>query len=62
MIGNTRVSYASVDGRWELAFAVKNIADQFYATQIFDVAGDFGNIQRFFDRPRWFYGTLRVNF
>ncbi len=62
VIGNSRVSYASVDGRWELAFAVKNIADQFYSTQIFDVAGDFGNIQRFFDRPRWFYGTLRVNF
>ena len=62
VIGNTRVSYASEDGRWELAFAVKNIADQFYATQIFDVGGDFGNIQRFFDRPRWFYGTLRVNF
>ena len=62
VIGNTRVSYASEDGRWEAAFAIKNIADQFYSTQIFDVGGDFGSIQRFFDRPRWFYGTVRVNF
>ena len=62
VIGNTRVSYASEDGRWEAAFAVKNIADQYDTTQVFDVATFFASVQRFFDRPRWFYGTVRVNF
>ena len=62
VVGNTRVSYASEDGRWEAAFAVKNIADQYDTTQVFDVATFFASVQRFFDRPRWFYGTVRVNF
>ena len=62
VIGNARASYTSADERWELAFAVHNIADQFYATQIFDIASFLGSQQIFFDRPRWFSGSIRVNF
>ena len=62
VIGNARVSYASEDGRWETAFAVRNLTNQAYATVRFDVGGSFGFTQRFVSIPRWFYGTVRVNF
>ena len=59
VIGNTRGSYTTEDGRWEVALAVKNITDQDYITQTFDLASAFGSIQRFIDRPRWVLGTVR---
>ena len=62
VIGNTRGSYTSENGRWEAAIAVKNIADQFYTTQTFDLAVAFNTVQRFFDRPRWATATVRINF
>ena len=62
MIGNARVSYTSKDGRWEAAFAVHNIGNQFYCTQIYDVGADFNSVECFFNRPRWFAGSLRINF
>ena len=62
VIGNTRGSYTSEDGRWEAAIAVKNIADQYYTTQVFDIGVAFNNKQLFFDRPRWVIGTVRINF
>ncbi len=59
VIGNLRASYASEDGRWEAAVMVKNLADQDYTSQVFDIAAAFGTAQRFVDRPRWITGTLR---
>lgn len=59
---NARISYTDMDDRWELAANVHNIADQFYATQIFDVATDFNSRQRFVNTPRWFSLSLRYNF
>jgi iron complex outermembrane receptor protein len=62
VVGNARASYTSADGRWEAAFMVHNIANQFYCTQIYDVGADFNSRQCFFNRPRWFAGTLRINY
>lgn len=59
VIGNTRASYTAESGLWEAAIGVKNIADQDYHTQTFDLAAAFGSAQRFIDRPRWVTGTLR---
>jgi len=62
VIGNASLNYATENGNWEGSLAVKNIADQYVTTQVFDVATFFGSIQRFFDRPRWVSGHLRYNF
>ena len=62
VIGNARASYTSKDGRWEAAFAVHNIGNQFYCTQIYDVGADFNSVECFFNRPRWYAGSLRINF
>ena len=59
VIGNTRVSYTAESGLWEAAIGVKNVANQDYHTQAFDLAAAFGSVQRFIDRPRWITGTLR---
>jgi iron complex outermembrane receptor protein len=59
---NARASYRSIDERWEVALQVHNVFDQFYATQIFDVATDFASQQTFVDRPRWVNATMRFNF
>ncbi len=61
-IFNARASYTSADGRWEVALMVENITDEFYCTQIFDVGADFNSRQCFFNRPRWYTGSLRINF
>ena len=59
---NARASFRSIDDRWEVAMQVHNLFDQFYATQIFDVATDFASQQTFVDRPRWFNATVRYSF
>ena len=59
VIGNLRGSYTTQDGRWETAIMVKNVANQPYYTQAFDLAFAAGNVQRFIDRPRWVTGTIR---
>lgn len=59
---NARASFRSMDDRWEVAVQVHNIADKFYATQIFDVGADFASQQTFVDRPRWWNATVRYNF
>lgn len=59
VIGNLRGSYTTQDGRWETAIMVKNVANQDYYTQAFDLAFAAGNVQRFIDRPRWVTGTIR---
>ena len=61
-IVNARASYTSKDGRWEAAFAVHNISNQFYCTQIYDVGEFFNSTECFFNRPRWFAGSVRINF
>ena len=61
-IFNARASYTGADQRWEAAFLVENITDEFYCTQIFDVGADFNSRQCFFNRPRWYSVTLRFNF
>ena len=61
-IVNARASYTSNDGRWEAAFAVHNISNQFYCTQIYDVGEFFNSTECFFNRPRWYAGSLRINF
>ena len=61
-IVNARASYTSNDGRWEAAFAVHNISNQFYCTQIYDVGEFFNSTECFFNRPRWFAGSVRINF
>ena len=61
-IVNARASYTSKDGRWEAAFAVHNIGNEFYCTQIYDVGEFFNSTECFFNRPRWFAGSVRINF
>jgi len=61
-IVNARASYTSKDGRWEAAFAAHNIGNQFYCTQIYDVGEFFNSTECFFNRPRWFAGSVRINF
>ena len=61
VIGNVRGSYTTEDGRWEAAVGVKNVADQFYISQVFDLGSAFGSVQRFIDRPRWITASIRFN-
>ena len=61
-LGNARLSWASADDRWGLAFFVKNIGDKLYRPVAFDLASFFGSVEQQFGYPRWYGGTLSYRF
>ena len=61
-IGNARLSYQTADDRWEAAVFVKNIADEEYLVQTFDLAAILGMNEQFYGLPRWVGGSLRYSF
>ncbi len=61
-IGNARLSYATSDNAWEAAVFVKNIADEKYLVQTFDLAAILGMNEQYYGLPRWVGGSLRYSF
>jgi iron complex outermembrane receptor protein len=59
IIGNARLSYTTEDRKWEGAFFVKNIADEEYLVQTFDLSDDLGMTEQYYGRPRWIGGSIR---
>jgi iron complex outermembrane recepter protein len=60
-VGNLRASYASGDGRWELAAFAHNITDEEYLSYTFDFTGSFGFNQQAYGPPRWVGVSLQYN-
>jgi len=59
VLGNARLSYTTDDGQWEGAIFVKNIADENYIVQTFDLSDDLGMTEQYYGRPRWIGGSIR---
>ena len=59
VLGNARISYATGDGKWDVAFFVRNIADADIGTYTFDLTGFAGNNLHSYQPPRWFGGQVR---
>ena len=61
-IGNARIQWNSVDGRWSVAGFVKNFSDSRAQTSTFDLATIGGADEISFERPRWGGVNVRYNF
>lgn len=59
VVANARLSYATLDDRWEAAVFVKNLSDTEYRGVAFDLAGVFGSVENLYAPPRWVGGTIR---
>lgn len=59
---NSRVSYVSSNGNWELALFGTNLTDETYITNALDLAATFGFLEVYFGRPREIGVELKVNF
>ncbi|MEO1476166.1 MAG: TonB-dependent receptor [Pseudomonadota bacterium] len=58
---NARIGYETANGRFGIAAFVKNLTDEAYFTNIFDLT-DFGFYQRFLGEPRQFGAEVLFNF
>ncbi|MBT8447177.1 MAG: TonB-dependent receptor, partial [Gammaproteobacteria bacterium] len=61
-VGNARASYTTNDEKWEAAIFVKNIADEEYLVQTFDLGGILGMTEEFYGLPRWVGGSIAYRF
>jgi iron complex outermembrane receptor protein len=59
---NTRLTYATADGDWEVSGEVRNLTDQFYYTDIFDNRGSTNSVQGSPGEPRTWAVTVRRHF
>jgi iron complex outermembrane receptor protein len=59
---NFRAAYEFGQGRWDVSFSVKNLANKQYNSDSFDSTGPFGFIQPVWGMPRWFYGRLSYRY
>ncbi|WP_417594644.1 TonB-dependent receptor [Parasphingorhabdus sp.] len=59
LVGNLRLSYRTLDERWELSAFVDNIGDKSYATWAYDIAAFAGVIEKTYAKPRWWGVSLR---
>lgn len=52
-IGNVFLTYASEDRDWEISAFVKNVTDEEYLVQTFELGLFLGMTEQYFGRPRW---------
>ncbi len=59
-VANTAVSWTSADGDWWVSAFVKNVTDEEYLVQTFDLSGTdvFGITEQYYGRPRWWGVSL----
>ncbi|MEQ9394000.1 TonB-dependent receptor [Haliea sp.] len=62
-VTNASLSWTSTDLRWQATAFVKNLADEEYLVQTFDLSGldVFGITEQYYGRPRWWGLSLRYN-
>ena len=63
-VTNASVSWTSPEGDWTLTGFVRNLADEEYLVQTFDLSGPavFGMTEQYFGRPRWFGVSVAYSF
>lgn len=67
-IGNASITYLPADQDWSLRFFVKNITDEEYLVQTFDLGGAlldgglFGMVEQYYGRPRTWGANISYNF
>jgi len=61
-VANLRATYTSDAGDWELAVFAKNVTDEEYLVQTFDLSADLGFTEQYFGRPRWVGGSISYRF
>ncbi len=62
VLANTRLSWTNEGGNWEGAFFVKNVTDEEYLVQTFDLGSVLGMTEQYYGLPRWFGGSIRYSF
>lgn len=62
-VTNASLSWASEDLRWQATAFVKNLTDEEYLVQTFDLSGldVFGMTEQYYGKPRWWGMSLRYN-
>jgi iron complex outermembrane receptor protein len=58
---DTRISFAASDQQWDVGFWIKNLADEFYETDVISLAG-FGLDYTHIGPPRTFGADITFNF
>ncbi|MCV6621366.1 MAG: TonB-dependent receptor [Cellvibrionaceae bacterium] len=61
-VANARLSWISDEGSWELSAFVKNMFDEEYVTDQFNLATYCGCDEQLFGKPRWVGANLRYSF
>lgn len=61
-IANARMSYSTMDDKWEAAVFVNNLFDEEYLVQTFDLAFILGMTEQYYGLPRWVGGSVRYRF
>jgi len=58
---NSRLGWASADGRWEVEGFVRNLADKWYRIYSSDLSGLLGSTQSVYGPPRTYGATMRFH-
>jgi len=59
---DARLAYGPEDGPWEIAVFGRNLTNKEYRVYTFDFTGLFGFNQQFFGPPRWWGGSVTLEF
>ena len=60
-IGNVSLTYATDDGRWQYSAFVKNVTDEEYLVQTFELGLFLGMTEQYFGRPQWWGLSVQYN-
>ncbi len=63
VLGNASLNYTTDDGNWQASAFVKNITDEEYLVQTFDLSSTdvFGITEQYYGRPRWWGISLKYS-
>ena len=64
VVANASISWTSGNGVWSAAFYVRNLFDEEYLVQTFDLSGEdvFGLTEQYYGRPQWWGLSLQWRF
>lgn len=62
-VSNVALSYTTEDGSWQASAFIKNVTDEEYLVQTFDLSGldVFGITEQYYGRPRWWGVSLKYS-
>lgn len=60
-VGNVSLTYANENNNWEVSGFVKNISDEEYLVQTFELGLFLGMTEQYFGRPRWWGVSFRYD-